>query len=134
MRFPYTRVNSITPLGQLTTVKVPIVPIDFQEQPSYNCLIDSGAFVSHMPGELGRRIGLIIESGRHFISKGVLGISFTSYIHKIEFKIRNFNCKIDVAFSDDFNFGVGLLGREEFFDLFKIHFYQKENFFELDPY
>lgn len=133
MRFPYTRVNSITPLGKLFTVRVPIVTIDFQD-PSYNCLIDSGALISHMHGEFGRRIGLNIESGRYFISKGVRGISFPTYIHTVEFKLRDFNCKIDVAFSDSYDFDVGILGREGFFDLFKIHFYQKENFFELEPY
>ena len=134
MRFLYTRVNSITPFGKLLTVRVPMVPIDFKEQPSYNCLIDSGAYISHMHGEFGRRIGLNIESGRYFSSKGARGISFPSYIHMVEFKLRDFNCKIEVAFSDSFGFDVGLLGREGFFDLFRICFHQKEGYFELNPY
>jgi len=134
MIFSYTRVNSITPFGKLSTRKVPLVVIDFKGKPSYNCIIDSGASISHMHGDFGRCIGLDIESGIRLSSKGIPGISFISYIHTIRFKLGIFNCKIDVAFSDDFKFDVGLLGREGFFDLFKIHFHQRDGYFEIEPY
>jgi len=83
--------------------------------------------------EFGRFLGLAIEKGKHLSSKGVMGISFSSYIHTIEFKLGSYNCKIDAAFSDSLDFDIGLLGREGFFDLFNIYFYQKDDIFELSP-
>jgi hypothetical protein len=132
MRFRYTKVNSISPLGKLIQLKVPIVKIEFPNT-FYNCMIDSGASISHMHADLGRFLGLDIEKGRHTSSKGVRGISFPSYVHKIKFKIESYICEIDVAFSDEFNLDVGLLGREGFFDLFNIYFFQSNDTFELSP-
>jgi hypothetical protein len=98
------------------------------------CLIDTGADISLMNGDLGKEIGLVIEKGEPFPVKGIDGVIIPSYIHKIEFYIDKYFCKIDAAFSERFNFPFGLIGRKDFFDLFRICFNQKENFFEIVPY
>ncbi len=132
MKFQYTKVNSLSPLGELRILKVPIVTIEFPDI-AYNCLIDSGANISHMHADFGRILGLEIENGVPISSKGVRGINFSSYVHTIEFDLSGYSCKIDVAFSDYLVFDTGLLGREGFFDLFNIYFSQSDDFFELRP-
>jgi hypothetical protein len=132
MRFHYTKLNSITPLGELIQTKVPIVKIEFPNA-FYNCMIDTGASISHMHAEFGRFLGLNIEKGRCLSCMGVDGLSFPSYVHKIEFKLESYSCKIDIAFSDNYKFDFGLLGRKDFFDLFNICFFQSDDFFELRP-
>jgi hypothetical protein len=132
MRFYYRIVNSSIPNSIDRKLKIPIVTIDFKDF-SYNCMIDSGASVSHMHAEMGRSLGLDIEKGDKIMAKGVAGISFPSYIHKIKFNIKHYTCNIDVAFSSDFKLDVGLLGRKDFFEIFNIYFYQSKNIFELIP-
>jgi hypothetical protein len=132
MRFRYTKVNSLSPIGELIILKVPIVTIEFPDI-AYNCLIDSGASISHMHADFGRHLGLEIENGSNLSSKGVRGISFPSYVHNIEFNLGGYDCRIDVAFSDYLDFDTGLLGRDGFFDLFNIYFSQSDDFFELRP-
>ncbi len=134
MIVPYTKVYSRVPMGELTIQKIPIIKIELPDF-DYNCLIDSGANYSHMHGDFGREMGLKIESGIPFPSKGIDGYAFQSYLHIINFDIGGglHHCRVEVAFSDKFIFPQGLLGRKDFFDLFKVHFYQKDGFFELEP-
>jgi len=133
VKFPYTTLSSTTPFGRTIIDKVPLLKIEFKEF-YLNCMIDSGACVSMMPAELGVAIGLNIKSGEPFLATGVDNIAISSYIHKVEFYVGKILCKIEVAFSDKFNFPYGLLGRKDFFDTFNIHFYQIKNFFELETY
>jgi len=132
MRFNYKIVNTSTTFESIIKIKVPIVTIDFKDF-SYNCLIDSGASISHMHYDLGKSLGIDIEKGHKITSKGVAGISFPSYIHKVKFNIKHYNCYIDVAFSEQFKLDVGLLGRKDFFDIFNVYFYQSKGVFELNP-
>jgi len=133
VKFPYTTFSSTTPFGRTIIDKVPMLKIEFKEF-YLNCIIDTGACVSMMPAELGLVIGLNIKSGEPFLATGLDNIAVSSYIHKVEFYIGKILCKIEVAFSEKFKFPFGLLGRKDFFDMFKIHFYQSENFFELETY
>ena len=133
MKFPYTTFSSTTPFCRTIIDKVPMLKIEFKEF-YLNCIIDTGACVSMMPAELGLVIGLNIKSGEPFLATGLDNIAVSSYIHKVEFYIGKILCKIEVAFSEKFKFPFGLLGRKDFFDMFKIHFYQSENFFELETY
>ena len=133
MKFPYLTLPSTTPFGRTTIDKVPILKIEFKDF-YLNCIIDTGACISMMPAEFGLEIGLNIKRGEPFLATGVDNISIPSYIHKVEFYVEKILCKIEVAFSEKFNFPYGLLGRKDFFDMFKIHFYQIENFFELETY
>jgi len=133
VKFPYTTFSPTTPFGRTTIDKVPMLKIEFKEF-YLNCIIDTGACVSMMPAELGLAIGLNIKSGEPFLATGLDNIAVSSYIHKVEFYVGKILCKIEVAFSEKFKFPFGLLGRKDFFDMFKIHFYQSENFFELETY
>ena len=133
MKIPYTLLPSSTPLGKVFISKVPLVLLEFSEF-YLNCLIDTGAVISMMPGEFGESLGLEINKGEQFIISGIDNVAMPSYIHEVEFGINRVQCKIEVAFSYNFKFPYGLLGRKDFFDLFKLHFYQKDNYFELEDY
>lgn len=130
MRFPYTVLPSETPFGKSFTSRVPMVSLEFKEF-YLSCLIDTGAIISMMPGTFGEALGLKITNGEPFLISGIDNISMRSYIHKVEFKINSIKCKIEVAFSPDFKFPFGLLGRKDFFDCFELHFYQKVGYFDL---
>jgi len=133
MKFPYLTLPSTTPFGKTTIDKVPMLKIEFKEF-YLNCMIDTGACVSMMPAELGVAIGLNIKNGEPFLVTGLDNISISSYIHKMEFYVGKILCRIEVAFSEKFKFPFGLLRRKDFFDIFKIHFYQSEGFFGLETY
>jgi hypothetical protein len=131
MKIPYSLVESISQFAKPEDLRIPLLRIEF-EFTKYNCLIDSGANISHMHYKIGELLGLSIERGIKISSTGVDGISFPSYVHRIKFKVYNWNCEIDVAFGKGFNFPYGLLGRSGFFELFNIAFYQKYGFFEIN--
>ena len=133
MKFPYLTLPSTTPFGRTIIDKVPILKIEFKEF-YLNCMIDTGAYISMMPAELGVEIGLSIKKGESLLVRGLDNIAIPSYIHKVEFYVGKILCEIEVAFSKKFKFPYGLLGRRDFFDIFKIHFYQNEGFFELENY
>lgn len=133
MKFPYLTLPSTTSFGRTIIDKVPILKIEFKEF-YLNCMIDTGAYVSMMPAEFGVAIGLNIKRGEPLLVTGLDNITIPSYIHKVEFYVGKILCKIEVAFSEKFKFPFGLLGRRDFFDIFKIHFYQSEGFFELETY
>lgn len=131
MRIPYTLLPSDTPLGKSFISKVPMVLLEFSEF-YLHCLIDTGAVILMMPGEFGESLGLEVNRGEPFVISGIDSIAIPSYIHEVEFNINGIHCKIEVAFSYKFKFPYGLLGRKDFFDLFKLHFYQKYSYFELE--
>lgn len=133
MRIPYTLVESISLFAKPKDLKIPLVTIEFGFT-KYDCLIDSGADVSHMHYEIGKLLGLNIESGLKIDTRGIDGLSSPSYVHKIKFKLYSWDCEIDVAFGKGFDFAYGgLLGRKDFFESFNIAFYQKYGFFEIEP-
>lgn len=133
MKFPYLTLPSTTPLGRTIIDKVPMLKIEFKEF-YLDCMIDTGAYVSMMPAEFGVAIGLNIKRGEPLLVTGLDNITIPSYIHKVEFYVGKILCKIEVAFSEKFKFPFGLLWRKDFFDMFKIHFYQSVSFFELETY
>jgi len=132
MIIPYTIAPAQKIFGPKFEIKLPLLKLDF-EGFSYVCLIDSGATISIMHADFGRELGLETENGEIFNCKGIDGVNMRTYIHKIEFSIKDYKCNIDVAFSDSFNFPQGLLGRKDFFDNFIISFHQNEGWFEIKP-
>ena len=93
--------------------------IDF----SFDSIIDSGADYCVFPSQLGQLIGLDVELGKKLPTHGVGGQE-TLYFHNIKVVLIigreawEFRCL--AGFSRKMNHkGVGLLGRQGFFNLFK---------------
>ena len=99
----------------------------------YLCLVDSGAEFCYFHGKIGELLGLKIKEGKEIKSKGITGHQFTAYLHKIKLKIGGWSYEIEVAFSYDLGTPFGILGREGFFNLFKICFHHPKKEIELKP-
>jgi len=55
-------------------------------------------------------------------SKGVTGQEFKAYFHKLDFYIGGWKYIGNFGFSEDLGTPFGILGREDFFNIFKITF------------
>lgn len=118
---------------QLKFVSLPLLEIGF---PKINCmfLVDSGADYCYLPASIGEALGINIESGEKRESKGITGKSFTAYFHTINCKIGGWDHKIEMGFSYNLGVPFGILGRNNFFDLFKVCIDNKNEEVELKPY
>lgn len=84
-------------------------------------LIDSGASISIFHTDIAEKLGITIEDGEKTTLGGVGG-RIVGYIHKIKLRIagKTFTCPI--VFSREYKVSFNLLGRDTFFEKFKITF------------
>lgn len=115
--FPYKRID-----GRIR----PIVPIELRHEQQtirYEVLVDSGADTCVFPGDIGRAIGLDIESGEKFELGGVTGKLVVGYIHTVTLKIGNHSFRIKAGFMDTMrDDAFGMAGQKGLFDHFAIKF------------
>ncbi len=106
----------------------PLVPVALSYQGTatafeFYALIDSGADHCAFPSVFGQKVGLPVESGKKAQTVGSTGTGDTYYHNvRVGFKVQDepygFDCY--AGFMPDLNkMGVGLLGRNGFFDLFE---------------
>lgn len=104
-----------------------------------DALVDSGADFCVFPANTGKAIGLNIYEGENVITNGIGGKE-TLYFHKVKVEVFIkgepwvFECR--AGFSTKLNTkGIGFLGRDGFFDLFKeVSFNQSTKMFRLNQY
>lgn len=102
----------------------PVIPLIFlskERKVRSMALIDSGASISVFGEETANLLGINIEDGKKTTMRGVIG-RIVGYIHKVKVKVaaKTFICPI--FFSREFIVSYNLLGREVFFEKFKITF------------
>ena len=105
----------------------------------FDSVVDSGADFCVFPAKVGTAIGLDVYEGENIITNGIGGKE-TLYFHKVkvEVVIKDapwvFECR--AGFSTKLNTkGIGLLGRDGFFDLFQeVSFSQKVKMFRLKEF
>lgn len=120
--------------GQCKFVSLPLLEINFSKA-NFIFLVDSGADYCYLPASVGEVLDIDVKStGEKRESKGITGTPFTSYFHTIDCKIGGWNYKIKIGFSYDLGVPFGILGRENFFDLFKVCIDHKGEEVELKPY
>ena len=135
---PYTRIN-LPPRGSFParTLYSPLLKTKINNSHfTFDSVVDSGADFCVFPAEFGEVVGLKIETGKHLPTFGVGGRDII-FFHKIKVSVMirdevwGFECH--AGFSKKMNVrGVGLLGREGFFDLFQeISFNQNTKMFRL---
>jgi len=101
---------------------------------NYKVLVDSGATSCVFHAGIGELIGLNIKLGEERPLRGVIAKAGKQYIHEIIMRIENqWDVKAKVGFSYDLRFPFGLLGQQEFFDLFRICFDLSKKTFEITP-
>ena len=98
---------------------------------SFDSIIDSGADYCVFPSQLGELIGLNVELGKRLPTYGVGGQEILHF-HQIKVVViiqtEAWEFKCFAGFSKKMNYkGVGLLGRQGFFNLFsKIEFLENQ--------
>lgn len=117
LSFPYKRID-----GRFR----PIIPIEITHNTQsirYEVLVDSGADTSILPGDIGRAIGIDVESGDRFELGGVTGENRTGYFHTVTLKVGGHSYQTKVGFMNNMREGsFGMVGQKGFFDRFAIKF------------
>lgn len=135
MEFRYKKL----PSGKGRHLPVPVIDVGIKVPERlgmifYNCLVDSGADQTYFHGDIGRAVGLKIEDGEESVGKGIAGQVFISYKHKFVYTIGGTEIKAHIYFSDGMGMPFGILGREGFFDYFRVCFDQKKEIIEIKSY
>jgi len=128
MKFYYPKL----PTRNKKFVELPLIDITLPFG-RYLCLVDSGAEFCYFHGKIGELLGLKVKDGKEIESRGITGDQFVAYLHKIKVKIGGWDYEIEVGFSYELGTPFGILGREGFFNLFKICFHHLKKEIELKP-
>ena len=102
----------------------PVIPIVFtvnKKNIRTLALVDSGASISVFNGETADLLGLNVEQGKRTTLGGVIG-RIVGYTHKVQIKIAGKSFICPIVFSRELMVSYNLLGREVFFENFKITF------------
>lgn len=135
MKFPYKKL----PTSKGKHLSVPIIDVGIKIPKRlgmlfYNCLVDSGADRTYFHGDLARAYGLNVEDGEPSRGIGIAGQTFVAYKHKFKYNIGGIDIEDTIYFSDDLGTPFGILGREGFFNHFKICFDQRKETVEIKAY
>lgn len=130
MKFKYIKMVA---RGQLKFISLPLLEINLPKA-NFIFLVDSGADYCYLPAVVGEALDINVESGEKRESRGITGIPFTAYFHTVNCKIGGWDYKLRIGFSYDLGVPFGILGRENFFDLFKVCINHKKEEIELKLY
>ena len=130
MKFNYIKL----PTKDSSFIELPLIPIAFKNGGGCFCLIDSGADYSYLNSSIGEALGIDIKSGKIFKSKGITGRVFTAYFHRINFIIGGWDYESNFGFSYELGTPFGILGRDDFFNLFKIIFKHPKRIIDIVPF
>ena len=115
IKFPYSyRKQQLFPIIPVT---VSIESYDI----STDALLDSGANISVFRQEIAECLGLQIESGEEILLHG-LGGRVMGYIHEVTMEVEQISFPCKVVFSSELTVGINLIGRQDFFEKFKVTF------------
>ena len=95
-----------------------------------HAIVDTGASISIFRSEIAETIGINLEDGEKRIFQGASS-KLVGYVHEVKLTINNYSFRCKMAFSDDLQTGLNLLGRESVFDKFILLFNEKEKFLEI---
>lgn len=113
-------------------IELPLIEIDLMGIVNVLCLVDSGADYSYFQADIGESIlGLNIKEGNMRKSKGITGHELTVYFHKVDFLTGGLKYEGNFGFSYDLGIPFGILGREDFFKIFRVTFNQPKREIEV---
>jgi len=119
IRFPYSyRRQRLFPI-------VPVTLIVGSYEVTTDALVDSGANISVFRHEIGECLDLEIETGKETLLQG-LGGRVIGYIHEVTMKVEQVSFSCQVVFSRELTVGVNILGRQDFFEKFRVIFDERK--------
>ena len=134
MKFAYTKFPSRDPRKPWFSRPIVSVILTHRESTSVVALVDSGADRSLFDMEVGKDIGLDIESGEVEYFGGIGGSRVEAFVHKVRLQVAEIEKAVEVPIGFTKNLGVsGILGQEGFFDAFRIKFEKDHDTFEIVP-
>ena len=105
----------------------PIIPIRIFHKPiliNSTALIDSGATISVFRPDVASDLNLKIETGKEIFLGGVGG-RIKGYLHKLKIEVSGKNFVSPIVFSYEYFVSFNLLGRQAFFEKFRVCFDEK---------
>jgi len=97
-------------------------------------IVDSGADKSLFDAEVGKDIGLDVESGEVEYFGGIGGNRINAFVHRVQMQVIGIDKIIEIPVGFTENLGIsGILGQEGFFDAFRIKFEKDHDTFEINP-
>lgn len=102
----------------------PIISISLSKKSfktKVSALVDSGASISIFGEDTANELDIDIEKGEKRILGGVGG-RIVGYVHKIKIKTAGKSFLCPVVFSREYKVSFNLLGRDTFFEKFRITF------------
>ena len=106
----------------------PIIPfrIFYQNKiTDSSALIDSGATISIFKTDMADSLGIKIADGKEIFMGGVAG-RIKGYLHKLRIEAAGKTFYVQAIFSYEYLVSLNLLGRQSFFEKFKISFVEKQ--------
>ena len=126
LKFPYKKfqadpIESHPDRKRLLRPVIPVRIINGDKTQRYECLIDSGADYCIFHAGIGEIIELDIKSGPILKFSGTGGIKQNAYFHDIHIEVGGWKYSCYAGFSYDIeNLPFGILGQEDFFNLFVV--------------
>ena len=134
MKFAYTKFPSRDPRKPWFSRPIVSVILTHRENTSVVALVDSGADRSLFDAEVGRDMGLDVESGEAEYFGGIGESRVEAFVHKVRLQVVGIERTVEVSIGFTKNLGVsGILGQEGFFDAFRIKFEKDHDTFEITP-
>jgi hypothetical protein len=133
MRFGYTEIrNNQDPTKPFQRPYLAVRLIHGPTHKDVISLVDSGADLCLFHSDIGRMLGIHLESGSELTFQGVSGVRETAYVHRVSLVVSDLpSISLDVGFTDSMAVGSGLLGQQGFFEQFHIHFRLDKKLFEI---
>lgn len=128
MKFPYQKLpgDPSEAFPKTKYIPRPVIPIHIindDKRVGYHVLIDSGADYCIFHASIGEVIGLKIRNDKKMFFWGTGGVKQTAYFHHVHIEVGGYRHPCYAGFSYDFEkMPYGVLGQNEFFDVFTVLF------------
>ncbi len=119
LKFPYSNYKGL---------KVPLIPIQIQGKESWHwtwAYVDSGATYSIFHSDVAQRLGLDLSGGRKLTAIVGDGKTISVSLQKLCINLGGKKFHAAIGFSSGLRVGFNLIGREDFFEIFRVCFSDK---------
>jgi hypothetical protein len=133
MRFRYTEIrNNQEPTNPFQRPYLTVRLTHGAKHKDVISLVDSGADLCLFHSDVGKMLGIDMESGSELAFQGVSGVREMAYMHRVSLEVKGLgSISLDVGFTDSMAVGTGILGQQGFFEQFQISFSLNEKLFEV---